>query len=165
MLIQEECPAPELESSLLNQLECPECNEYMRPPIILCERGCKVCENWKSGYSYCKICDGCFVKARSLALENLARRVKYPCKYRSYGCTEIFSHDRIDEHQVECLHIPRTCPFSKLNYAYCSWSGSYDDIKGHLQSNHLEDSCEYVEGYFKFVYSLDTIMKFFAPYI
>jgi hypothetical protein len=160
MLIQQECLAPELESSLLRQLECPEFNEYMRPAIILCERGCKVCENCKSGYRNCKICKGYFVKARSLALENLARQVKYPCK--SYGCTEMLDHGTIDGHQVECLHFPQKCPSSKLNCEYCKWSGDYNDIKRHLQSNHLEVCCEYTEGDFKFLCSLDTPTKFFC---
>jgi hypothetical protein len=74
----------------------------------------------------------------------------------------MFSHGTIVQHQVECLHIPRSFPFSKLNYAYCSWSGSHNDIKRHLESSHLEECCENVEGYFKFVYGLYTKTKFFC---
>jgi hypothetical protein len=46
-------------------------------------------------------------------------------------------------------------------YAYCNWTGSYNDIKGHVRENHLDECCEYIEGDFKFLYGLNTQTKFF----
>jgi hypothetical protein len=42
------------------------------------------------------------------------------------------------------------------------WTGSYNDIKEHVKENHLAACYEYVEGDFKFLYGLDTGMKFFC---
>jgi hypothetical protein len=83
----------------------------------------------------------------------------YPCKYRSYGCRASFSHDKIVGHQAKCLYIPQVCPVAKLAIGHCSWTGSYSDIKGHLEEKHLEQCCEYVEGDFKFLYKLTDGMK------
>jgi hypothetical protein len=68
----------------------------------------------------------------------------------------------IGGHQAKCLHIPQQCPVAKLAYGNCSWTGSYNDIKGHVKENHLELCCEYVEGDFKFLYGLNSGIKIFS---
>ena len=150
------------EQSLLNHLECPVCLDYMTPPIILCANGHKLCEICRKEVTTCPNCRGNFVTTRNLALEDLARQVMYPCKYRSYGCAEIFEHDKIVGHQATCLYSQQVCPVAKLAIGTCSWTGSRKDIKGHLQENHLEVCCEYVEGEVKFIHKLDTYMKLFC---
>jgi len=152
----------DLEKSLLIHLECPVCLEYMRPPIMLCANGHKICDICKQKVSNCPTCREDFEYTRNLALEDLARQVMYPCKYRSYGCTEIFNHDKIARHQATCQYTPQVCPVAKLVIGKCSWTGSYSDIKGHLKENHLEECCEYVECDFKFISRLTDNMKFFC---
>jgi len=95
-----------------------------------------------------------------LALEDLAGEVMYPCKYRSYGCKETYNLDAIVGHEAKCRQITRKGPVAKLAIENCSWTGSYSDIKGHLQENHLEGCCEYVEADFKYIYKFSG-MKFF----
>jgi len=146
----------DLEKSLLSHLECPVCLEYLKPPILLCANGHKICRICRQKVTKCPTCKDHFVDTRNLALEDLARQVIYPCKYRSYGCTDTFSHDNIVGHQAKCRYIPQVCPVAKLAIGKCSWTGSYDDIKGHLEENHLEVCCEYVEGDFKFLYNLPS---------
>ena len=148
--------------SLLSRLECPVCLEYMRPPIPLCANGHKVCRNCRPKVNRCPTCGDQFVDIRNLALEVLATQVMYPCKYRSHGCTETFNHDKIVGHQETCRYIPQVCPVAKLAIGKCSWTGSYNDIKGHLKENHLEKCCEYVEGDFKFIYKLTFDLKDFC---
>jgi len=155
------------EQSLMNRLECPKCLQYMRPPIHLCGKRHKICNNCRQGYTKCPTCSSHFVSFRNLALEDLARQVMYPCKYRSKGCTENFNHDKIAGHEATCQYIPQTCPVPKLTFGYCSWTGSYSDIKGHLKEDHVEECCEYVEADFKFLYKLTVGMKcfrFIFPY-
>jgi len=152
----------DLEQSLLRHLECPVCLEYMRPLIPLCANGHKICNICKQEVSRCPICREQFINTINLALEDLAGRVMYPCKYRYYGCTETFNHDNIVGHQTKCLYIPQECPVAKLAIGKCSWTGSYNDIKGHLEENHLEECCEYAEGEFKFLYKLTSYMKSFC---
>jgi len=150
----------DLEQSLLMHLECPVCTEYMRPPIRLCANGHKICNICLQKVSYCPTCGEEFVNTRNLALEHVAGQVMYPCKYRSYGCTETFNHDKTVGHQATCRYSPQKCPVAKLAIGNCSWTGSYNDIKGHLQENHLEGCCEHVEGDFKYIYKF-CCMKFF----
>ena len=86
----------------------------------------------------------------------------YPCKYRSYGCTETFEHDKVVGHQVKCPYNQQACPVAKLAIGICSWTGSYKDMKVHLQENHFEGCREYVEGDFKFLYNLTVGMNLFC---
>ena len=138
------------------------CLEYMRPPIPLCANGHKICGICRQKVNNCPNCREYFVDTRNLALEDLARQVMYPCKYRFYGCTEIFNHDQIAGHQVTCRYIPQVCPVAKLAIGKCSWTGSYDGVKGHLQENHLEVCCEYVGDEFKFIHKLSNYTKIFC---
>jgi hypothetical protein len=54
------------------------------------------------------------------------------------------------------------CPVAKLAFGKCSWTGNCNDIKGHLEENHLGECCEYVEGDFKFLYQLTSYLKYFC---
>ena len=80
------------ERSLLIQLECPVCTEYMRPPIACCANGHNICNN----------CSHQFLNTRNVALEKLATQVKYPCTYRKYGCMEVYNLAMIGEHEDRC---------------------------------------------------------------
>jgi len=139
-----------LERSLLGHLKCPVCTDYMRPPIILCANGHNICNICKPQMYHCPTCRGQFLNTRNVALEDLARQVVYRCKYRSHGCTEILSHDTIGGHQATCRYSPQVCPVAKLAIGNCMWTGSYSDIKGHLQENHFEICDECAEGSIKF---------------
>ena len=144
------------EKSLLIHLECPVCLEYMTPPIPLCANGHKICRICRQKVAECPTCRAKFTNTRNLAVEDVARQVMYPCKYRSYGCTETFNHVKIVGHQAKCRYIPQKCPVAKLAIGNCSWTGSYNDMKGHLKEDHPEECCEYVEGEFKFLYNLHS---------
>jgi E3 ubiquitin-protein ligase SIAH1 len=134
----------------------------MRPPITLCENGHKICEICMQKVNVCPTCRQCFIENRNLALEDLATQVKYPCKYRSYGCAETFSHGVIVEHQDLCEYIPQKCPAAKLAFGTCSWTGSYSDMEKHLKENHFELCCEYTEGDFKLLYGMKSGLRCFC---
>ena len=146
-----------LEKNLLIHLECPVCLEYMRPPIILCANGHNICNICKQKMHHSPTCKEQFFDTRNKCTEDLASQVKYPCKYRSYGCTEIFNHDKTVGHQVKCRYIPQVCPVSKLAFGNWSWSGSYNDMKGYLKWGHLNNCCEYAEGGNKFLCGSTTL--------
>jgi hypothetical protein len=88
-----------LEEFLLSQLECPVCMEYIRPPIMLCENGHNICNICKQKVPHCPTCRQQSLNTRNVALEKLAREVKYPCTCRNYGCREIYSFYLTVEHQ------------------------------------------------------------------
>ena len=77
-------------------------------------------------------------------------------KTNNMRCKKILNYDTIVGHQAKCRYSPQVCPAAKLAVGNCSWTGRYNDIKGHLGENHLEESCEYVEGDFKFLCRLIT---------
>jgi len=134
------------------------CTDYMRPPIILCANGHNICNICKPKMHHCPSCRDQFLYTRNMALEDLARQVMYPCKYRSHGCTEIRSHDKIGGHQATCRYSPQVCPLAKLAIGNCRWTGSYSDIKGHLKENHLEICRECAEGSIKLSFRLPDEM-------
>ena len=158
----ESAESTDLEESLLSRLQCTQCKRYMVPPIMLCVKGHKTCMECKENCNWCLSCNNSFLDIRNLALEDLARKVNYPCKYRDYGCTEVYKHDTIDGHQVKCQYIPQRCPAAELARQTCDWTGSYSDIKGHLKENHPDHFCEYVEGDFRFIYKLTANKRWFS---
>jgi len=151
-------PSIDLQQSLLSELECPVCTEYMVPPIILCVNGHNICNICRPKIPHCPTCRQQFLSTRNVALEKLARDVKYPCSYQKYGCKEVFVHDTVREHQHRCHYRPQTCPAYKLPNLQCSWTGIYDDVKKHLMENHRGECYEYVAGKFR-------AMKGIAPFM
>ena len=132
-----------LEQFLLGQLECPVCMKYMRPPIMLCENGHNVCNTCKQKLPHCPICRQQFLNTRNLALEKLARALKYPCTSRKYGCREIYSFRLIVIHQEKCQYTPQPSPINKLNIGHCIWLGISSNIRSHLKQAHPSMCVEY----------------------
>ena len=141
-----QCERSDLEQSLLSQLECPVCIEYMMPPIILCVNGHNICDICRPKIPHCPTCRQPFLNATNVALEKLAREMKYSCTYQKFGCEEVFFHDMVREHQHRCHYRPQKCPAYKLPNVKCSWTGIYKDIKKHLMEKHRGDCYEYIDG-------------------
>ena len=125
-----------VEQSLLSQLECPVCVEYMKPPIMLCANGHNICNTCKQKLSHCPTCRQQFLNTRNVALEALATEVKYPCTYRDYGCREIYKLDLIGGHQQKCQYIPQPCPVNKLDIGTCTWTGISSSMMSHVKQAH-----------------------------
>jgi E3 ubiquitin-protein ligase SIAH1 len=149
----------DLKQSLLNELECPVCMEYMVPPITLCVNGHNICDICRPKVPLCPNCRQHFLSTRNVALEKLAREVKYPCTYQKYGCEEFFVHDAVREHQDRCRYRPQTCPAFKWLNEVCSWTGIYCDIKKHLREKHLGQCYEYVAGKFRVLRNIEPCMS------
>ena len=125
-----------VQESLLSQLECPVCMEYMRPPITLCVNGHNICNICKQKLPHCPTCRQQFLNTRNVALEKVATELTYPCMYRKYGCTGIYKLDSIGEHQQKCQYVPQPCPYNKLNLGNCTWTGTSNKINSHLKQEH-----------------------------
>jgi E3 ubiquitin-protein ligase SIAH1 len=121
---------------LLNQLECPVCTEHMIHPIMLCENGHNICKFCRPKVLHCPICRQQFLNTSNVTLGKLAADVKYPCKYRDYGCSESYGFDLIGQHQAKCQFCPQPCPVNKLNIGYCNWAGISGRMKTHLIEAH-----------------------------
>jgi hypothetical protein len=69
-----------------------------------------------------------------VALENIARKLQYPCANRQSGCLELFSIDFIAEHQAVCVYRNIKCPFHL--FETCFWNGPKNDFKKHAIAAH-----------------------------
>jgi E3 ubiquitin-protein ligase SIAH1 len=123
-----------LDKDLLKELECPVCMEYMVPPIKMCTNGHNICSKCRTRVQYCPTCRAEFLEIRNLALENIARRLKYPCVNRQNGCLHLFSIEHIAEHQAACVYGNIKCPFHLLKE--CSWRGLKSSLKEHAKTQH-----------------------------
>jgi E3 ubiquitin-protein ligase SIAH1 len=119
---------------LLKELECPVCMQYMVPPIKLCTNGHNICSRWRKSIQYCPTCRAELLEVRSVALENIARKVKYPCSNRRSGCLELFSIEHIAKHQDGCVYGKIKCPLQLIGK--CTWNGLKNDLKEHAKAVH-----------------------------
>jgi hypothetical protein len=87
-----------LDKALLSDLECPECMEYMVPPITLCNNSHSICSKCIEEDDCCPTCSARVSKIKNLILESIARRRKYPCAIRDNGCSDLLSIEHIAEH-------------------------------------------------------------------
>jgi E3 ubiquitin-protein ligase SIAH1 len=126
-----------LDETLLRDLECPVCLEYMVPPITLCNNGHDICSTCREKVEECPTCSGKFSGIRNVALEKIARRLQYPCTNRDRGCTLTFPIDLLYDHQVICKHGQIQCPINKVQVA-CPWKGKLSDLKEHVRDAHRE---------------------------
>jgi hypothetical protein len=125
--------------SVLTELECPGCKEYMGPPITFCLGGHNICSSCRPIASNCPTCKQFFLKTRNVSLENLSLQMRFPCKYSEYGCKDTFPYSEILEHKAKCSYIPQTCPVDHLRLKMiCTWTGIANDVKQHLQAAHTE---------------------------
>jgi hypothetical protein len=123
-----------LDEALLKDLECPVCTEYMVPPIKLCTNGHNICSKCRGSVQFCPTCRAEFSEMRSVLLENIIRRQKYPCVNRQSGCLELFSIEHINEHNAVCIYGKIKCPFDLAEN--CSWNGFKNDFKEHVTAAH-----------------------------
>ncbi|PSN48680.1 hypothetical protein C0J52_04785 [Blattella germanica] len=91
--------------SVFEVLTCPLCYEYMCPPITLCQAGHNICARCRPGLQFsggnkCPRCGRVLLDTRNVALESIARGLKYPCRYSPAGCKLKFSMDEIGKHHA-----------------------------------------------------------------
>jgi E3 ubiquitin-protein ligase SIAH1 len=146
-----------LNEGLLSELECPVCVEYMLPPIELCGNGHNICSGCKSKLKECPTCRQPFVNIRNLALENIARKVKYPCTNRKFGCKETCFLDFITDHQAVCAYAPYVCPF--VDEKTCAWADAQCHLKEHLLKGHAEDVREQNGATYLIINTDSTVLK------
>ena len=85
-----------LDEALLSDLECPECMEYMAPPIKLCTNGHNICSKCREEVDCCPTCSDRVSKINNLTPESIARRQK---------CTQNFDPKTDETHTATPLAI------------------------------------------------------------
>ncbi|KAL1439408.1 hypothetical protein MTO96_010227 [Rhipicephalus appendiculatus] len=90
------------EDSMLSLFECPVCLDSALPPIEQCRNGHVVCSSCRENVDSCPVCKEELNNIRNLALEKLAEKVKFPCKFNPAGCTfKLSAADKL-WHQSVC---------------------------------------------------------------
>ncbi|CAH0550686.1 unnamed protein product [Brassicogethes aeneus] len=92
-----------IDEDMLKLLECPVCMSVMRPPIYQCNRGHSICIVCRGEVSACPTCQGEWTNVRNFFMENFTTNVKYPCKFKKYGCKENAVEGDIKKHEEMCF--------------------------------------------------------------
>jgi E3 ubiquitin-protein ligase SIAH1 len=150
----------DLADSLLMELECPVCTEYMIPPITLCENGHNICSKCRPKMKECPNCRRTLLLARNLALEKLINKIKYPCCNRKTGCEESFHLDQIVRHQGNCLHGLYDCPLAQAPGILCFWQGPRSEVRKHVDMNHKHRVTEAVSRLSVYTRVFDSAYKY-----
>lgn len=127
-------------NQIMQELECPVCLDYMLPPIVvICMNGHNVCGNCAPNLAdECPTCREPVMNIRNIAMENVARNVKFPCINRKWGCDEVFKVEEIANHQAVCFHNRRHCPWAPPTCGRCPWTGDTGQLQVHLTQSHAD---------------------------
>ena len=115
--------------SVLAELQCPACKQFMVPTITLCQGGHNICNTCRPTVSSCPTCKQRFLKTRNVSLENLSLQMKFLCLYSNYGCKDTFPYNAVREHVAICGYSPQTCPVDYLSLKrICTRIGIGSDV-------------------------------------
>ncbi|RZC00584.1 Sina domain containing protein [Asbolus verrucosus] len=127
------CKVENINKQIVKQLECPVCNELMRPPIRQCSTGHSFCNTCRPKLNNCPTCRQAWSDVRNFSLEGLTPVVLYSCMYNQYGCEAILSGSEINAHEEICEFKMYLCPISN-----CIFTGNYLSTKNHFKLNHAQ---------------------------
>ena len=119
-------------SDVLSLLECPVCLDHITPPVKQCVKGHLVCIDCFPRLHHCPTCRSSMCDERNLAMEQVSRLLRYPCRYHPMGCKEAFPLSKKGEHEQDCPYLQLKCPF----HGQCSFNGSLADVVPHLAADH-----------------------------
>ncbi|PSN42357.1 hypothetical protein C0J52_08511 [Blattella germanica] len=154
----------ESSETVMKELKCPVCMEYMVPPILKCENGNNVCIKCRQNLYICATRRQELTMKRKVSLENMTRIIlkhnqkmsreelhSYfqciigeatgnPCTWKGPR-TEIVRH--VVEEHLDPLPEGNPNPFTRCNSKEatgvpCIWRGPRTEVMKHLQENHKD---------------------------
>lgn len=123
----------DLASELVSVFECPVCLDPVMPPIAQCVNGHLLCFPCRNKITACPLCRGRISNVRALAMEKVADKLPYPCKYSDHGCTAQPILLEKQDHEKTCDFRP--CPCVCTADA-CEWTGLPRDMVTHIRGAH-----------------------------
>lgn len=145
--------SPDVDLSLLFELECPVCHEYMVPPIHQCIAGHSICAVCKTQVLNCPTCRENILDTRNFSLEKMTSLINYSCKYSDFDCPFVSLGKDIKQHESTCKYGPYLCPFDKFHQ--CKWKGRLSDVMEHARNHHEDNVLEV--GYITWPFGDDAI--------
>ncbi|KAF2884769.1 hypothetical protein ILUMI_21376 [Ignelater luminosus] len=117
-------------------LKCSSCKTYLKPPVYKCASNHGICEHCTSFEEKCSICNEEILPDRSVSLESLVNRAKYPCWFRHGGCTHVDTLSGLEQHDSQCIsNLIKHCVFH-LSELECKWTGKASDELRHCMVYH-----------------------------
>ncbi|KAL1442916.1 hypothetical protein MTO96_030559 [Rhipicephalus appendiculatus] len=120
-------------SELAVLFECPVCKDYALPPILQCKNGHHLCTTCRKRVSRCPLCRESVGRYRNLALDSLAEKMLFQCKYRLNGCTAALRMVAKQRHEMTCEYGPSRCV---LGWETCKWTGPLEHLVDHILHSH-----------------------------
>lgn len=119
---------------MIREFECPVCQEYMFPPIMICTSGHSICSDCKSKLTKCPTCSSEYGNTRNYTLENMSSLVQLPCSNEPNGCNFVGNLVGIQKHKISCKYDQFVCP---IPYN-CKWVGTSMSLNEHLADIHKD---------------------------
>lgn len=98
---------------LLKTLKCLVCLEYCCKPIYQCKNGHSICNQCKPKFQNCVLCKAAIQSSRNITLEEIAKWMRYPCKYHKTGCSISLKFHEIKHHEKSCDYGSIECPVAE----------------------------------------------------
>ncbi|XP_065287904.1 E3 ubiquitin-protein ligase SIAH1-like [Dermacentor albipictus] len=122
-----------LASELASVFECPVCLDPVMPPIAQCMNGHLLCFPCRNKITKCPLCRGQISSVRAWAMEKVADKLPYPCKYSDHGCTAEPILLEKQDHEETCDYRPCPCLFTAKD---CKWTGTAKHMMPHIREAH-----------------------------
>lgn len=121
--------------SLRSLFQCPVCSDYAVPPVYQCSNGHIVCEDCRGRLFNCPMCREDFHDSIvNLTLAKVSENLKFPCKFKEDGCTEMLSSEEKRQHEkIDCQHMLVKCPAPQAD---CEYESDMKNMKKHLTAHH-----------------------------
>lgn len=129
-----------LEKDILSLLECDICLNFCRPLFALCKFDHLICNDCIvfCQKSVCILCSEP-LQYRNTVFNNIAEKLKFPCKYQKDGCTIYDCLSKISIHESSCPCIKKQLQYCFLrDQMACNWLGPYPTLSNHLSLFHLD---------------------------
>ena len=107
---------------------------------IQCENGHIACSNCCARLgNKCPMCSMPIGYNRCRAIEKVLESIKVSCPNAKYGCKEMFSYSRQNDHEKECIYIPCLCPHSG-----CDFVASSTELSLHFSHSHVGSGIQFI---------------------
>ncbi|KAK7363238.1 hypothetical protein VNO77_05372 [Canavalia gladiata] len=134
--------------------DCCICYEPLNAPVFQCENGHIACSNCCARLrNKCPMCLMPIGYNRCRAIEKVLESIKMSCLNAQYGCKEMFSYSRKNDHEKECIYLPCLCP-----HTGCEFVASSKELSLHFSHRHVGSGTQFIYDKF-FTIFLNTDQK------
>ncbi|KAJ8957883.1 hypothetical protein NQ318_001879 [Aromia moschata] len=152
---EEEMEVTKEEEIIRRMLECPNCFEYMQPPIYQCVTGHTTCKKCKETLTKCPTCEAAIENIRNLALEDAASSLRLSSLIAEKATGQLDNSDNAPSKEIICPRIN------------CTDSYDLRTIAAHFKDKHANNfhwnsvRIKNVHSYF----NIDVVVRYGKAYV